>query len=159
MSAVLWQVNLLITYRILRSISLRLKAGEQPLQKKGQSRLIHVLDFINEETGPLVLLDVNGRITCNAQKIIFPGRNSNAWGDTDQLLVQIKYAIEIFDADHPRCQALFIFDQSSAHASLPPDALRAFTMNKPNGGAQQKQKNMVIPQLSLDPQFQELGKR
>jgi hypothetical protein len=56
-------------------------------------------------------------------------------------------------AAHPDCQALFIFDQSSAHASLPPDALKAFTMNKSNGGAQRKQKNTVIPQSNPDPQF------
>ena len=36
--------------------------------------------------------------------------------------------IEIFEAAHPGCQGLFIFDQSSTHASLPPDALWAFDM-------------------------------
>jgi len=40
---------------------------------------------------------------------------------------------------------LFIFDQSSAHASLPPDTLKAFEMNKSNGGKQRKQHNTVIP--------------
>ncbi|KAF8230683.1 hypothetical protein L208DRAFT_111515 [Tricholoma matsutake] len=49
---------------------------------------------------------------------------------------QIKYAIEIFESAHPDCEALFIFDQSSAHASLPPDALKAFEMNKSDGGKQ-----------------------
>ena len=38
-------------------------------------------------------------------------------------------------------------------ASLPPDALKAFTMNKSNGGAQRKQKNTVIPQSNPNPQF------
>jgi len=47
---------------------------------------------------------------------------------------QIRSAIEIFETAHPDCQALFIFDQSSAHASLPPDALKAFEMNKSDGG-------------------------
>ncbi|KAF9510731.1 hypothetical protein BS47DRAFT_1364327 [Hydnum rufescens UP504] len=42
-------------------------------------------------------------------------------------------------------KALFIFDQSSAHASLRPDALRAFDMNKGNGGKQRKQKDTIIP--------------
>ena len=135
------------------SILLRLKAGEQPLRKKGRGRLIHVSDFINEETGRLVLLDENGRITRDARKVIFPGSNGDPWWDTDQLMVQIKSAIEIFEEAHPGCQALFIFDQSSAHASLPPDALRAFTMNKSNGGAQQKQKNTVIPLSNPDPRF------
>ena len=53
--------------------------------------------------------------------------------------MQIKSAIEIFEVAHPGCQALFIFDQSSAHASLPLDALQAFDMNKSNGGKQCKQ--------------------
>ena len=51
--------------------------------------------------------------------------------------MQIKSAIEIFEV--AGCQALFIFDQSSAHASLPLDALRAFDMNKSNSGKQRKQ--------------------
>jgi hypothetical protein len=50
--------------------------------------------------------------------------------------MQIKSAIEIFKAAHPGCQALFIFNQSSTHASLPLDALQAFDMNKSNGGKQ-----------------------
>jgi hypothetical protein len=37
------------------------------------------------------------------------------------------------------------FDQSSAHAALPNDALKAFEMNKSNGGKQCHQKNTVIP--------------
>ena len=120
----------------MKSISLGLRAGEQPLQKKGQGRLICVSDFINEETGWLVLLDENRRITQDAWKVIFPGSNGDPWWDTDQLMVQIESVIEISEVAHPRCQALFIFNQSSAHASLPPDALRAFTMNKSNGGTQ-----------------------
>jgi hypothetical protein len=40
-------------------------------------------------------------------------------------------AIQNFEAAHPgKLTRLFIFDQSSAHASLPPDALKAFEMNK-----------------------------
>ena len=111
------------------------------------------MDFINEEDGRLVLLDENGHIVRDACKVIYPGNNGDPWWDTDQLLVQVKSAMEIFEAAHPDCQALFVFDQSSAHASLPPDALKAFTMNKSNGGAQCKQKNTVIPQSNPDPQF------
>jgi hypothetical protein len=55
-------------------------------------------------------------------------------------------AIEIFEAAHPGKQALFIFDQSSAHASLPPDALKAFEMNKSDGGKQHIQRDTIIPQ-------------
>ena len=44
--------------------------------------------------------------------------------------------IQIFEAAHLGKQGLFIFDQSSAHASPPPDALKAFEMNKSDGGKQ-----------------------
>ncbi|KAJ3553708.1 hypothetical protein NP233_g12583 [Leucocoprinus birnbaumii] len=46
-----------------------------------------------------------------------------------------------------------MFDQSSAHASLPPDALKAFEMNKSNGGKQRRQRDTVIPQSNPDPRF------
>jgi len=68
-------------------------------------------------------------------------------------MTQIKDAIKIFEASHPGCQAVFIFDQSSAHASLPPDALRAFEMNKSDGGKQRKQRDTVIPMSNPDPRF------
>lgn len=133
--------------------NLWLRDGEQPLRKKGRGRLIHVSDFINEENGRLILLDENGRIIQDARKIIHPGANGDPWWDTKQLMDQIKSAIEIFEAAHPGCQALFIFDQSSAHASLPPDALKAFEMNKSNGGKQRKQCDTIIPQSNPDPRF------
>jgi len=79
-------------------------------------------------------------------KIIYPGSQGDAWWDTDQLLVQMGDAVEVFKLAHPGKQALFIFDQSSAHASLPPNALKAFEMNKSDGGKQCKQHDIVIPE-------------
>ena len=73
-----------------------------------------------------MLLDEKGQIIQDAQKIIYPGANGDPWWDTKQLMDQIRSTIEIFKTAHPNCQALFIFDQSSAHTSLPPDALKAF---------------------------------
>jgi hypothetical protein len=64
----------------------------------------------------------------------------------NQLLMQVSAAIEIFEAAHPDCQAGFVFDQSSAHGSLAPDALHAFDMNKSNGGKQRVQQDTIIPQ-------------
>ena len=93
-----------------------------------------------------MLLDENGQIIQDTQKIIYPGTNGDPWWDTKHLIDQIKSTIEIFEAAHPDCQALFIFDQSSAHASLPPNALKAFKMNKSNGGKQCKQCDTEIPQ-------------
>src|SRR5258708_19735647 len=78
--------------------------------------------------------------------IIFPGTNGDPWWDTKQLLEQMQnQEIPIFEHAHPDCQALFIFDQSSAHASLGPDALNAFDMNRSKGGKQRMQRNTIIP--------------
>ena len=132
--------------------NLWLQAGEQPLRKKSRGRLIHVSDFVNEEDGQLVLLDKNGQIVCDARKIIHPGSHGDPWWDNDQLMDQMKSAIEIFEAAHPNCQALFIFDQSSAHASLPANALKAFEMNKSNGGKQRLQRDTIIPDTNPDAQ-------
>jgi hypothetical protein len=124
----------------------RLREGEVLLQCKSRGRLIHVSDFINEATGRLVLRNADGEIELDARRIIYPGSNGDAWWDHEQLLAQVQDAIKIFEAAHPDCQALFIFDQLSAHASLGPDALRAFEMNKSNGGKQRRQHDTVIPE-------------
>lgn len=97
-----------------------------------------------------MLLDADGKIIEDACVIIYPGSNRDPWWDTQQLLAQIQSAIQIFDKAHPECQALFIFDQSSAHASLPPDTLKAFEMNKSNGG---KQQDTIIPESNLDAHY------
>ncbi|KAF8229285.1 hypothetical protein L208DRAFT_1402358 [Tricholoma matsutake] len=130
--------------KIMPEIPKGQRRGEQPLQKKGRGRLIHVSDFVNKEDGRLVLLD----------EIIYPGMNGDPWWDTKQLMDQIKYAIKIFESAHPDCKALFLFNQSSAHASLPPNALKAFKMNKSDGRKQCKQHDTTIPQSNPDPHFQ-----
>lgn len=124
---------------------IRLCAGETILQKKGRGRIIHISDFISSLTGRLVCVDELGNITMDARKVIFPGANGDPWWDTKQLIEQLKNAIQIHNHIHPNKIALFIFDQSSAHASLPPDALRAFDMNKSDGGKQRTQRDTVIP--------------
>lgn len=115
------------------------------LQKKGRGRLIHVSDFITPETGRLVQHDMDGNIVQDARCIIYPGTNGDAWWDTEQLIKQVQDSFEIAKNVFPGRQLLYIFDQSSAHASLPPDALRAFDMNKSDGGKQRKQRDTVIP--------------
>ena len=122
-----------------------LQKDEQPLRKKGRGKLIHASAFINPETGRLIYVDSSGYIR-DSMKIIYPGSQGDAWWDTDQLLAQMADAVEVFELAHPGKQALFIFDQSSAHASLPPDALKAFEMNKSDGGKQRKQRDTVIPE-------------
>lgn len=123
----------------------RLRRGEMKLMKKGRGQIIHVSDFVEEDNGRLIIRNEDGVIVKDAQCITYPGSGGDPWWDHIQLLAQVDRVMVIFEEAHPDCVALFIFDQSSAHASLEPDALRAFNMNKSNGGGQRKQKNTVIP--------------
>ena len=95
----------------------------------------------------------NGEIIQDTQKIIYPGSHGDPWWDNSQLMDQMRSAIEIFERAHPNFQACFMFDQSLAHASLPADALKAFEMNKSNGGKQHCQCDTIIPKSNPDPQF------
>jgi hypothetical protein len=138
----------IVAFACLMSKMYRLQPGQQPLRKKNRGRLIHVSDFISEETGRLVIRDHSGQVVRDARKIIFPGSGHDKWWDCAQLLDQMREAISIHNELHPDSQALFIFDQSSAHASLPPDALRAFDMNMSDGGKQRVQRDTIIPQTN-----------
>ena len=86
-----------------------------------------------------------GGVVCNAHKIIFPGIDGNSKWDCAQLLEQMEESIPIFEAAHLDKQALFVFDQSSAHVSLTPSALKAFEMNKSDRGKQHLLQDTIIP--------------
>ncbi len=131
----------------------RIRPEQQKLMKKGWGQIIHVSDFVEEENGHLIICDQEGNMVRDARCITYPGASGDPWWDHTQLLTQVDKAISIFNEAHPGCIALFVFDQSSAHASLGPDALRAFDMNKGNGGKQRKQKDTIIPMSNPHPEF------
>jgi hypothetical protein len=82
----------------------------------------------------------------DAAIVTYPGVNGDLWWNCTQLIEQVKNrAIPIFEALNPNCQALFIFDCSSAHESFSPDALRVTGMNFKPGGSKTKIRNTVIP--------------
>ena len=137
----------------LLTLSNRIQDGQEKLQKKGWGQLIHVSDFVEEENGRLIVCNEEGDVVKNVRCVIYPGMGTHTWWDHAQLLVQLDKVIEIFEEAHPNCVALFVFDQSSAHASLGDDALRAFDMNRSNGGAQRKQRDTVIPMNNPYPEF------
>jgi len=114
----------------------RTQPGEQKLMRKGRGRLIHVSDFVEEENGRLIVRNEEGVKVKDARVITYPGSTGDPWWDHTQLLAQVDNALAIFEEAHPECIGLFIFDQSSAHASLGPNVLHVFEMNKSNGGKQ-----------------------
>ena len=93
----------------------------------------------------MIIYDKDDRVVKDACCITYPGAHGDTWWDHTQLIAQVDKAISIFEEVHPNCIALFVFDHSSAHTSLAPDALCAFDMNKSNGGKQRKQRDTVIP--------------
>ncbi|KAK0483349.1 hypothetical protein IW261DRAFT_1417262 [Armillaria novae-zelandiae] len=135
-----------------------LAKGQQKLQKKSRGRLIHVSDFVNEATGRLVVRNEAGEIVEDARKVIYPGSKGDPWWEVEQLLVQVKAAVKIFEKAHPNCQALFVFDNSSSHAALGPDTLHASDMNMSNGGKQRFQKDTIIPDSDSVPAVHMHGK-
>ncbi|PVH67278.1 hypothetical protein DL98DRAFT_444045, partial [Cadophora sp. DSE1049] len=114
------------------------------MPSKSKGKLTHVSDFISLK-GRLTVT-INGVIIKDARKIIYPGSGSeHDWWNTKQLLEQVNEAIDIFEEKHPNKIAVFVFNQSSAHASHGDGALNAFTMNASEGGAAILQKDTYYP--------------
>ncbi|KAK0467486.1 hypothetical protein IW261DRAFT_1553872 [Armillaria novae-zelandiae] len=119
-----------------------------PVEPKLRDGKRKVITYFHDECcfHALDYKDNNGNIIADAREIIYPGLKGDAWWDTEQLLKQIKHAIAIHNHVQPDTIALFVFDQSSAHALLLPNALNAWNMNKSNGGKQKLCKDTIIPQ-------------
>ena len=141
-----------------------LKNGQQPLKKKGNGRVIHISDWICERTGRLALseeqiaeqaklpegewLKVTG-----ARKIIYRGKNHDAWWDLSQLISQTKNAVDIFEYLHPDKVGIWLFDCSSAHEGLATDALNVNSMNVNPGGKQKPLRTTTIPMNNPPPKL------
>jgi hypothetical protein len=89
----------------------------------------------------------------DARCITYPGAHGDPWWDHNQLLAQVDNVISIFKEAHLSYVVLFVFDHSLTHASLAPDALHAFDINKGNRGKQRKQRDTVIPMNNQCPKF------
>ena len=71
------------------------------------------------------------------------GLEHSGWWNNELVLAQIKKMIPIFEAQHPGCQGLFIFDNSTGHNAYATDALLARNMNSNPGGKQPCMRNTV----------------
>jgi hypothetical protein len=74
----------------------RMRPEQQKLMKKGQGRIIHILDFVEKENGHLIICNQDEIMIRDAWHITYPGASSNAWWDHTQLLAQVDNAILIF---------------------------------------------------------------
>jgi len=147
-----------------------LKDNQQPLKTKGNGRGIHISDWICEPTGRLMLsqeqiaqqlqLLPEARLKAmDARKIIYPGKNHDAWWDLAQLMDQIKVAVDIFEYLHPEKVGVWLFDCSPAHEGLAVDALNVNNMNVNPGGKQRAMRDTVIPLTNPPPKPGQLDTR
>jgi hypothetical protein len=123
-----------------------LKDGQQPLKKKGMGmQSTYVVGFVrppaissfqkNRSLPKLLSLRLSA-CRLPTHKIIYPGKNHDAWWDLKQLMEQMKYAVDIFEYLHPEKVGIWLFDCFSAHEGLIDDALNVNKMNVNPGGKQ-----------------------
>src|ERR1700720_879451 len=133
-----------------------LKGDQQPLKKKGNGRAVHICGWICETTGHLRLSDeqiaaqsalpeAQRLKVTDSRKIIYPGKNHDAWWDLKQLMDQMTHAIDIFEHLHPEKVGIWLFDCSSTHEGLAEDALNVNNMNVNPGGKQGHLRTTTIP--------------
>ena len=110
-----------------------LQGNQQPLKMKGNSRPIHISNWISEGTGCLALSDkqvatqanlpeLQWLKVTNARKIIYPGKNHIGWWDLKQLMDPTQNAVNIFKYLHPNTVGVWLFDCPLAHKGLATDA-------------------------------------
>jgi len=90
-----------------------------------------------------VLCECHGRLKIGdgleAQEMIVPGQNNDGWWTASHMIAQIKIkALTVFNALHPGCVGVFLFDNSTNHGAFAADALAAGKMNLRPGGKQPK---------------------
>ena len=64
------------------------------------------------------------------QTIIKAGVGRDGYWQIDDVVEQVKHAIEAFEIAFPNAVGVWIFDHSSNHMAWPADALRAVILNK-----------------------------
>ncbi|KII94474.1 hypothetical protein PLICRDRAFT_50427 [Plicaturopsis crispa FD-325 SS-3] len=114
-----------------------LAAQQQALRKKGNGA---------GKTFPEACLPAT-----DACKIIYLGKGHNNWWDLAKLMPQIGEAVDIFEYLHPGAVGVWIFNCSSAHEGLAPDALNINNMNVGPGGKQTLMRDTVIPATNPPP--------
>lgn len=113
-----------------------------PLRSKSRGQGIHISEFVtpwgrlrvdekNMSDEDLIKYGLHKR---EATEIIQCG--GDIWWDQEKIVQQTLTAITIFEAAHPGCCALFLFDNATSHSAFASNALRGTKMNKGPGGAQ-----------------------
>ena len=122
--------------------SVWIQDGNPPLRPKGDGNSVMMSEFLCPCHGRLFNYSDGSNIIM-ATEIIKPGINRDGWWDNEDLCKQlIEKAIPSFNYLHPGKTALFVFDNSSNHGALAPDALVASRLKLSDGFPKDTQKGV-----------------
>lgn len=140
-----------------------IKGDENPLRSKARGMGLHISEFIT----PWGRLSV-GKDVMSDEQLLQLGLNQreateimqcggDIWWNQEDIVQQTLHAITIFEAAHPGCQALFLFDNATSHSAFAEDALRASKMNKGWGGKQPHPRDGYYQNKEGDIQVQKMS--
>ena len=116
------------------------KKGTEPLKPKSKGKGLMVSEFLTAAQGRLHCINEdsagNRHITSTTEIIQYgSGKNDDGWWTAEKMVEQVRdKAIPIFEKAFLEKTAVFIFDNSSSHTAIAPDALVASRINlKPSG--------------------------
>ncbi|KAJ7794205.1 hypothetical protein B0H14DRAFT_3888832 [Mycena olivaceomarginata] len=131
---------------------------QEVLKKKGRGRLIMVSAFLCERYGLLALtpemMAENEKMAAelrlaitDSTTVIYPDNKASGddYWNMKQMIEQLIIAILIARRMFPKAIIHWIFDNSSAHGSLAPDALTTTKMNVNPGGKVPEMRDTIIP--------------
>ena len=123
------------------------KKGEHVLCPKSKGSGIMVSDFVDEKTGYLALSDeefetastFNHALWKEARCLLEYGESREGYWTSEKFMIQIEHSCEMAEVKYAHddgWKIVWVFDQSSCHKAMSPDALHASKMNVNPGGKQ-----------------------
>ncbi|KAF8967157.1 hypothetical protein BDZ97DRAFT_1615838, partial [Flammula alnicola] len=93
-------------------------------EPKGEGQSVMASEFCVPEWGRLCDGEENARVMFRA------GKNRDGWFTSEDLLLQVDNAIDVFEGRVPFATGLFLFDNAPSHQKRAPDALSARKLPK-----------------------------
>ena len=112
--------------------------SKKNLRPKGPGASIMVSGFLCQCHGLLRLsseiAEHDPQISPDSTVIMYPGANRDGYFTNEQLAIQTKEMLKIFEILHPDCTALVAYDNSANHHAMADDGLVANRLNLKDGG-------------------------
>lgn len=110
---------------------------QMPLRKKGRGKGLMVSEFLTPNCR-LHAYDEDGQ-SIFATETLEAGQGT--WWGSEQLLQQVKKAVQVFRKAHPNCIGIWLFDNAASHGAFSSDALLASSIALRPGGKQPRMRD------------------